>query len=85
MQNIFAVQVRRDDISNVGLYHTVARRPLETIRQDAVGQTSVAGFAQNETQWTQWLRTLAGVRVDGYRFASTPASPPMPARTAPAS
>ena len=31
-------------------------------------QTSVGGFAQNETEWTPWLRTLAGVRVDGYRF-----------------
>ena len=31
-------------------------------------QTSVGAFAQNETQWTPWLRTLAGVRVDGYRF-----------------
>ena len=23
---------------------------------------------QNETQWTPWLRTLAGIRADGYRF-----------------
>jgi len=31
-------------------------------------QTSGAGFAQNETEWAPWLRTLAGIRVDGYRF-----------------
>ena len=31
-------------------------------------QTSVAGYVQNETEWTPWLRTLAGVRVDGYRL-----------------
>ena len=31
-------------------------------------QTSAGTFAQNETEWTPWLRTLAGVRVDGYRF-----------------
>ncbi len=68
IQNVVGMQVRHDAIGNVGLYHTVARRPLETIREDAVGQTSVGGFAQNETQWTPWLRTLAGVRVDGYRF-----------------
>jgi hypothetical protein len=68
IQNVVGVQVRHDAIGNVGLYHTVARRPLEAIREDAVGQTSVGGFAQNETQWTPWLRTLAGVRVDGYRF-----------------
>ena len=68
VQNVVGVQVRRDDIGNVGLYHTVARQPLETVREDSVRQTSVGGFAQNETQWTPWLRTLAGVRVDGYRF-----------------
>ena len=36
--------------------------------EDSVLQTSVAGYVQNETEWTPWLRTLAGVRVDGYRF-----------------
>ena len=68
VQNTIALQLRNDDITNVGLYHTVARRPLETIRQDSVLQTSAAAYAQNETEWTPWLRTLAGVRVDGYRF-----------------
>jgi outer membrane receptor protein involved in Fe transport len=68
VQTVVGVQVRHDNISNVGLYHTVARQPLETIREDRVRQTSAGGFAQNETQWTPWLRTLAGLRVDGYRF-----------------
>ena len=68
MQNTLAVQLRHDDIGNVGLYHTVARRPLETIREDSVLQTSVSGSVQNEVQWTPWLRTIAGLRVDGYRF-----------------
>jgi hypothetical protein len=67
-QHVVGIQLRHDAIGNVGLYHTVARRPLETIRQDRVHQTSVGAFAQNETQWTPWLRTLAGLRVDGYRF-----------------
>jgi outer membrane receptor protein involved in Fe transport len=69
VQNTFGAQLRNDDITNVGLYHTSARRPLETIREDAVLQTSVAAFAQNETEWAPWLRTLAGVRVDEYRFS----------------
>jgi outer membrane receptor protein involved in Fe transport len=68
VQNTVGLQLRNDSISNVGLYHTVARRPLETIRQDSVLQTSAGGYAQNETQWTPWLRTLAGARVDWYRF-----------------
>jgi outer membrane receptor protein involved in Fe transport len=68
MQNTFGGQLRNDDISNVGLYHTAARNPLETIREDSVVQTSAGGFAQNEMQWTPWLSTLAGVRMDWYRF-----------------
>jgi TonB-dependent receptor-like protein/carboxypeptidase family protein len=68
VQNVVGAQLRNDAIGNVGLYHTVARRPLSTIREDSVNQTSASGFAQNETQWTPWLRTLAGVRVDAYRF-----------------
>ena len=68
VQHVVGVQVRHDDIGNVGLYHTVRRQPLETIRQDSVRQTSAGVFAQHETQWTPWLRTLAGLRVDGYRF-----------------
>ncbi|HXG90502.1 MAG TPA: TonB-dependent receptor [Vicinamibacterales bacterium] len=68
MQNTVAVQVRNDDIGNVALYHTRQRQILDTVRQDSVLQTSMAGYAQNETGWAPWLRTLAGVRVDGYRF-----------------
>ena len=67
-QNTVGVQFRNDNISDIGLYHTLERERLETIRQDSVIQTSTGAFAQNETEWTPWLRTLAGVRVDGYRF-----------------
>jgi hypothetical protein len=77
VQNTFGVQLRNDNITNVGLYHTSARRPLEIVREDAVVQTSAGGYAQNETGWTPWLRSLAGVRIDGYRFkvdASEPAN-----------
>ena len=68
VQNAFGVQLRNDDITNVGLSHTEARQLLETIRQDSVVEASAAGYAQNETAWSPWLRTIAGLRVDGYRF-----------------
>jgi hypothetical protein len=77
MQNTLGLQLRNDHIANVGLYHTRARQLLETIREDAVNETSAAAYAQNEIAWKPWLRTLAGVRVDGYRFgvdASDPAN-----------
>jgi len=75
VQNVVALQVRNDNISNVGLYHTAARQVLETVREDAVLQTSAGAYAQNETAWTPWLRTLAGLRVDGYRFDVTAGEP----------
>ncbi len=68
-QNTIGLQLRNDNIGTVGLYHTRARQRLESVREDTVLQTSVAGYAQNETEWTPWLRTLAGLRVDGYRFS----------------
>jgi hypothetical protein len=68
VQHVVGLQLRNDDIATVGLYHTAARRRLETVREDSVLQTSVGGFAQSEVEWAPWLRTLTGVRVDGYRF-----------------
>ncbi len=68
VQNTFGAQVRNDDITKIGLYHTEARRLIDVTRQDAVLQTSGAIYAQNEIEWSPWLRTLAGVRADGYRF-----------------
>ena len=75
VQNTVAVQIRHDAIANIGLYHTVRRQPLETVREDQVRQTSVGAYAQNDTAWTAWLRTLAGVRIDGYRFDVTAGEP----------
>ena len=34
------IQVRYDDIGNVGLYRTIARERFATIREDSVQQTS---------------------------------------------
>jgi hypothetical protein len=67
-QNTVGVQLRNDDITTVGLDHTEARRLLDTVRRDAVIETSAAAFAQNETAWRPWLRTIGGLRADGYRF-----------------
>jgi hypothetical protein len=75
VQNTLGVQLRNDDITNVGLYHTESRVLLDTVRQDAVMQTSVAGYVQNEIEWAAHLRTLAGFRMDGYRFRVDASNP----------
>jgi hypothetical protein len=67
-QNTIGVQLRNDDITDVALYHTQARVRLDTRGQAGVLETSGGLFAQNELEWTPWLRTLAGLRVDVSRF-----------------
>jgi len=68
VQNTFGVQLRNDDITTVGLYHTKARARLETRSRGAVLETGAGAYGQSEVEWAGWLRTTVGVRVDGYRF-----------------
>lgn len=64
----FGAVVRHDAIGLVGLYRTQNRRRHSTVREDAVSQSSVAGFAQTELRPAPWLRAIGGLRVDGFRF-----------------
>lgn len=62
------VQVRADFVRELGLHRTTRRTRLSTVREDEVDEASVGVFAHNETRWRDWLRTEAGLRVDGYHF-----------------
>jgi TonB dependent receptor/TonB-dependent Receptor Plug Domain len=64
----YGVEFRRDDIGRVGLYHTVDRVRIGTVREDAVDQTSLSAYATDTTYWTPWLRSVAGLRLDQYLF-----------------
>jgi hypothetical protein len=68
VENLVGMQVRHDHIGVVGLYHTAARTRLETVREDRVRETSAAAYAQTSVRWTDRLRTVVGLRADGYRF-----------------
>ena len=61
------VQLENDNVYN-GLHSTVARQRLSTTRQDHIVESSVGVYAENTTRWTDWFRTVAGMRVDSYRF-----------------
>lgn len=61
-------EMRHDEILAVGLFRTSARQRLGTVRDDAVGETSGALYVRAQTRWTPWLRTVAGLRADAYRF-----------------
>ncbi|WP_420455835.1 TonB-dependent receptor [Rubrivirga sp.] len=62
------VDVRHDQIFGVGLFNTQGRVRVGTVRDDEVAQSTVGVYVRNETRWTNWLRTTAGLRADVYRF-----------------
>jgi outer membrane receptor protein involved in Fe transport len=70
MDNIFRVglQVRRDDLDPVGLYHNVARQRIETTREDQVKETSVGLYIDDSIQVNEWFRAVPGIRADHYEF-----------------
>ena len=61
------VQLENDNLYN-GLHSTVARQRLSTTREDHIVESSVGVYAENTTRWTDWFRTVAGLRADSYRF-----------------
>jgi hypothetical protein len=61
------VQLQNDNIFN-GLYNTQARRTLSVTRQDHIVESSAALFVENNTRWNAAFRTVAGARLDSYRF-----------------
>ena len=64
--NTIGAQVRHDRLDPVGLYSTVARERISTTQEARVRETSVGVYAENSTQWTPWLRSVAGLRYDGF-------------------
>lgn len=68
LRNKAGVQWRQDWLSPVGLYHTEDRRRLDTVREDRVREGSIGIYADSTAQWQPWLRSVAGLRYDTYRF-----------------
>ncbi|MGX9772937.1 TonB-dependent receptor [Janthinobacterium aestuarii] len=68
LRNKLGVQARVDRLSPVGLYNTVERVRQSTVREDRVRESSIGLYGENTVQWLPWLRSVAGVRYDAYRF-----------------
>ena len=62
-QTRFGVQARGDDI-RVGLFKTLQRETLSTVRGDSVREGNVGLWADTTARWTDWLRTTVGIRED---------------------
>lgn len=65
LENTIGLDARADRI-RAGLFNTVERSRTGTTRDDSVRQDSVGLYLQNRTAWTQWFRTVAGVRGDSF-------------------
>jgi hypothetical protein len=75
----FGLQTRADIINGLGLFHTVARKLVGTIRQDDVREWANGVFVEAESRWTPRFRTILGARGDIYRFKVINSSIPMDA------
>ncbi len=62
-ENLIGLQTRYDDI-RVGLHKTAQRMRLDTVREDGVRESSISVYGQNTTRWTDWFRTIVGMRGD---------------------
>ncbi len=68
MTNTVGWDIRQDRLDPLGLYSTAQRERVSTTRVDKVRETSYAAYVENQTQWTPWLRSVAGLRGDRYEF-----------------
>jgi outer membrane receptor protein involved in Fe transport len=68
VRNKVGLQARHDRLAPVGIYDTVARATMDTVREDRVRETSGALYVENVVQWRTWLRSVFGARYDAYAF-----------------
>jgi outer membrane receptor protein involved in Fe transport len=69
--NLLGVQVRVDDIRNVGIDRTFQRQYLSTEQQASVVEANGAVYLENTTQWLPKARTILGLREDEFSFDVT--------------
>lgn len=62
--HLIGSEIRYDDIGKVGLYKTIEREIIDTVREDSVEETSGAIFAQSTLDLTDRLSAHLGGRYD---------------------
>lgn len=65
VETTFGIQSRYDDI-RLGLYRTRQRVTFSTVRADEVQEASAGFYVQQVVRWTNWIRTIGGLRYDSY-------------------
>jgi outer membrane receptor protein involved in Fe transport len=67
-ENAIGFSGRYDRINPVSLSLTKERQQLTVVREDDVNQYSLGIWAQNDTHWTNWVRTVLGLRGEQFHF-----------------
>jgi outer membrane receptor protein involved in Fe transport len=65
VETTFGVQTRYDDIQ-LGLFRTAQRQIFSAVRTDEVQEASAGLYVQQTVRWTNWMRTITGLRYDRY-------------------
>lgn len=58
----------RVDFVQPGLFSTEERRVYATVREDRLSTTGISPWVEQKFSWTNWLRSVLGVRGDLYAF-----------------
>ena len=66
------LQFRNDSIPRVGLFHTVDRIRIDTVREDRLSQKAIGVYGEAKTKWLPWLRSTLGARFDEVHATVTP-------------
>ena len=68
---VAGVQLRYDDIREVGLFATRERQVLGTTQLAQVHELASAAYLENTTQWRPWFASSVGLRGDYFDFDVT--------------
>jgi hypothetical protein len=68
MSNVIGLQSRVDDILDVGIFPTYRRQLIGTTQNAGVVEANAAVYAESSLQWRPYLRSVIGLREDGFDF-----------------
>jgi TonB dependent receptor/TonB-dependent Receptor Plug Domain len=69
MANVIGAQARIDDIRDVGIFSSFERQTTGTKQNASVMESSGALYAENSVQWTDYFRSVVGLREDEFDFS----------------
>jgi hypothetical protein len=71
VQNTFGVQIRFDDIPELGTNHTVAQQLLVPLDEVSIQELNAGFYYENDIKWGPKVRTVLGFREDFFHWDVT--------------